>query len=111
MNCEVYPECCVVKISPSPGKDIILTVVYRPPDADLNDMESLNSLFDTVHKRNSIIVGDFNIPNINWSSNQYTAKSKPIEREFCDILNNHYLKQLVPFQLGFLVRVLRTYWI
>lgn len=97
MNCEIYPESCVVEISPNPGKDIILTVVYRPPDADLDDMMTLNSLFHTVHKNNSIIVGDFNIKNINWSSNQYKSQCKPIEREFCDIVNNHYLKQFVNF--------------
>jgi hypothetical protein len=101
---ELYPESCVVEINLQPGKRVLLSVVYRPPDADMEDMETLNSFLDCLHSyhiKDKIIVGDFNLPRIDWTSNQYKPDSRPLEREFCDIVNTIFLQQLVNFPTRF----------
>ena len=51
--------------------------------------------------KNKFIVGDFNLPCINWTLNEYTKDSRVLEREFCDIVNACYLHQMVNFLTRF----------
>ncbi len=70
---ETYPESCVVETNPQPGKRVLLSVVYRPTNANMEDMNILNSFVDSLHShhiKDKVIVGDFNLPHINWTTNQ-----------------------------------------
>ncbi|XP_072041144.1 uncharacterized protein [Amphiura filiformis] len=104
---ETYPESCVVEVNPQPGKSVLLSVVYRPPvytNAGMEDMDMLSSFIDSIQShqiKNKIIVGDFNLPRINWTLNEYTNDSRVLEREFCDVANACYLHQMVNFPTRF----------
>ena len=46
-----------------------ITVVYRRPGQTIDeDCEMYNTLTDTLQNNDSVIVGDFNLPNINWQN-------------------------------------------
>ena len=90
---ETYPESCVVEVNPQPGESVLLSVVYSPPmytNACMEDMDVLSSFIDSIKShqiKNKIIVGDFNLPRINWTLNEYTKDSRVLERKVCNVVN------------------------
>ena len=44
-------------------------LIYRPPSGGAASIESLAELIRSVD-RNSILIGDFNLPDIDWESGQ-----------------------------------------
>jgi Endonuclease-reverse transcriptase len=58
-----FNQYVALTIMTSPPLDIIL--IYRPPNSGIQNMEGLCELIDSADK-NTILVGDFNLPEINW---------------------------------------------
>jgi hypothetical protein len=74
---------------------IIVTCVYLPPNlpgiAFAGVVEKMNKFF--AQGGCSILLGDFNLPKLDWGSNVTTSDSK--SRLFYDFANDHGLTQLV----------------
>ena len=68
-------------------------LIYRPPSSGQENFDLLCELVDNAEK-NSIMVGDFNLPNIDWSSGEARGR----EAKFVTVLQDNYMEQLVDFK-------------
>ena len=68
-------------------------VIYQPPSSGQENFDLLCELVDNAEK-NSIMVGDFNLPNIDWSSGEARGR----EAKFVTVLQDNYMEQLVDFK-------------
>ena len=72
--------------------DITVYLVYRSPNAPPEAMANLTNLIRTL-KRNSILVGDFNLPDMDWETGVGGQRS----RDFLEAVDDMMLEQLVFF--------------
>ena len=72
--------------------DFNVTLIYRSPNSKSANNELLYSLLRTS-TCNNLIVGDFNYPNIDWST--YSGDSKT--KDFLDIIQDRFLTQKIDF--------------
>ena len=71
----------------------IVCAVYVYPSISLSSFQSvLLFLENLVTKGPVVLVGDFNLPDINWSS---LSSQSAVSDEFCDFVFDHNLTQLV----------------
>ena len=75
------------------SSDIHLHVVYRSPNSSLEVSEGVQKYIENVPD-NSILIGDFNYPEINWSTLSSTLAPGQL---FLDTANNQFLSQHVDF--------------
>jgi hypothetical protein len=75
------------------SSDIHLHVVYRSPNSSLEVNEGVQKYVENVPD-NSILIGDFNYPEINWST---LSSALAPGRLFLDTVNNKFLSQHVDF--------------
>jgi len=99
---EDYVECMFIKIFISVGNVVTLGAFYRSPGSTLHNDEKLFKLLDTFRSFNKgklLLIGDFNLPNINWDSN--IVGSNPgvnsVAYKFISCLKDNYLTQHVKF--------------
>ena len=72
---------------------IVLCAVYLPPSASASSVSStLHFLSTIVNQYNAILLGDFNFPDINWSTISSSTLSGSL---FCEFVFDHNLSQLV----------------
>ena len=72
--------------------------MYRSPNSTKDNNTQLNVLVQSLSQKNEpfILVGDFNYPNINWSSSIINHESSNnSSRLFLDTLNENFLLQHV----------------
>lgn len=82
-------EAVTVEIDSS----FVLCLIYRPPNSDdQNNSLLLSYLNSLVNTKNIIIIGDLNLPEVDW--NTYSGHS-PFSEEFMDLAFNLNLTQLV----------------
>ena len=76
-------------------------IVYRPPKYDLDAVAYIKLLIDCIteftnnSKRIHLIIGDFNVPNINWNS--HCSSSDQISDTLLQFIVNHGFSQLIQF--------------
>ena len=92
-----FRESVIIKIKSAdiPGEYLLFCCIYRSPKSDDINDDSLFCLIDELtihHKSNLVIVGDFNLPNINWGTK--TAAGS-YETKFLEKLDDHFLIQHV----------------
>ena len=68
------------------------TLIYRSPNSTETNNEKLCEIMKMVPK-NSILVGDFNMPGIDWKNGTYDRKSTT----FMDTMYNKGLEQMIDF--------------
>jgi hypothetical protein len=69
-----------------------LVLIYRPPSSNAENLISLYNLIEKM-PQNSIILGDFNLPGLNWEENIATGQG----RRLLDVATDNGLVQLVKF--------------
>jgi endonuclease/exonuclease/phosphatase family metal-dependent hydrolase len=72
--------------------DVTIYLVYRSPNAQPEAMAELAQLVRTADK-NSVIIGDFNLPEIDWERGTTAARS----RDFVEAVEDSLMEQLVSF--------------
>ena len=90
-------EFVVVELALNNCKSTLLYIFYRPPDT-CPDVQQLNSsLQDTPESCCVILIGDFNLPAINWSLDYPTPtiSGSHLEESFCDLIGNNFLQQFI----------------
>ena len=95
--------CCFQVITK--GEPLSLILVYRPPGSGHDNIEELCDIMRNLDNQ-SIVIGDVNLPEINWPDLTSAARGRPVLRTAIE----ESLEQLVNFapeaELG---RVLREY--
>ena len=84
---------------------MIIGSYYRPPNRTDDDyIIKIKEEISTLRKINKnavfILGGDFNVPNINWQSNDITGTklySKKVNQTYLDLAAEHSLEQMVDF--------------
>jgi hypothetical protein len=72
--------------------DITVSLVYRPPSAPTESITELEEAVKTAGK-NSLLIGDFNLPNIDWEKGAATGKAA----DFVTAVEDCMMDQLVSF--------------
>ena len=68
-------ESLFIEITKSNGKNIVVGVVYRPPNSDVNDfIQDMDSLITKISRENKIcyLMGDFNLNLLNCENHKLT---------------------------------------
>jgi len=69
-NSKTFNQYCSFKVD-----NLTITLVYRPPSSKAENMESLCELLRDSEKE-SIFIGDFNAPGINWEKQSSDSRNK-----------------------------------
>uniref|UniRef100_K7F1R0 Endonuclease/exonuclease/phosphatase domain-containing protein n=1 Tax=Pelodiscus sinensis TaxID=13735 RepID=K7F1R0_PELSI len=86
-------ESLWIEIPCSNNKKLAVGIYYRPPDQDSDtDIEMLREIREATKIKNSIIMGDFNYPHIDWI---HVTSGREPEIKFLNGLNDCFLEQLV----------------
>ena len=81
----------------SQTQPILFGTFYHPPNSDLSILNSLNySLLSIRTKYPIVLCGDFNLPQIDWST-VTPSISSPATALLCSIVNDNFLTQMVNF--------------
>ena len=89
-NCD-FNQHCSFKVLTGPDQ-VCITLVYRPPSAGVISLDGLVELVNSS-AGNSILLGDFNLPAIDWETGQATGRSAT----FLEACRDQFLEQLVNF--------------
>ena len=93
INCtqiSIQSQCEVVacKVNLSDGHVLIVLTIYRPPNRDIQYMQNVCKVIENLCSKyeNAVmwVTGDFNLPNIDWSSNSVVGSTYPLE--LCNML-------------------------
>lgn len=80
-------------------------VFYKPPNSNLKVLEDLQNSLSDIKTNNMILLGDFNLSEINWAHNRL-LKTSEHHALLIDIVQDNFLHQLVNNQ-----REIKTDWI
>jgi len=84
---------CKVKIRN--GEDLVVGVCYRSPNLQFSDRDNNNELcnmIEEVHGKSVILMGDFNYPDIDWSSMQGQSRDS---QQFVNSVEENFWTQHV----------------
>jgi hypothetical protein len=91
-------EHLMIELYPANCTKFMLGVFYRPPNSDANTLMELRDSLDRLEEScQLVLVGDFNLPNIDWSMDFPSPTSQAGFKEdiFCDIIADQFLYQKV----------------
>ncbi len=87
-----HPELSTIKITTS-NKPLYITVVYRRPEQTTEeDILMYDALTQIVQNNDAVIVGDFNLPRINW---QYHTGLQSESHRLLNFIDDNFLFQHV----------------
>ena len=92
-------ELIVIEVVTSNSKPVILYTFYRPPDSTPDVFQSLNnSLQRNKESSRIVMIGDFNLPSLQWSSHENvpvnTGGTSDIEA-FCEMADDNFFQQFI----------------
>ena len=92
-------ELIVIEVVTSNSKPVILYTFYRPPDSTPDVFQSLNnSLQRNKESSRIVMMGDFNLPSLQWSSHENvpvnTGGTSDIEA-FCEMADDNFFQQFL----------------
>ena len=74
-------------------RPVVICLVYLPPGLDPNTLTStISFLSPFIHDHQTILLGDFNLPDINWDN---LSCSSPSSNLFCEFVFDHDLLQFI----------------
>ena len=92
------PESVWLHIKNSDNSITKIGCVYRSPNATQLENEGLNEIFESFENVNddTLVVGDFNYPNINWENNVSLKDDDSATMKFLNAVNNGLMLQHIP---------------
>lgn len=87
-------EFIFVDLLLSHNRKIILGVFYRPPNNDPKPLEDLQAALQELSTNELILLGDFNLPEIDWLNNR-ALRHSDIYTLMMDVVQDNFLTQLV----------------
>jgi len=84
-NTNPFSQYCAFKVH-----DVTIYLLYRSPNASAESIENLAGLIRSAEK-NSILIGDFNLPEIDWGAGTAPARMEPVVAA----ADNTFMSQLV----------------
>jgi hypothetical protein len=72
--------------------DVTLYLIYRSPNAPAQSLLDLEQLIRGAEK-NSLFIGDFNMPDIDWETGHSSARARP----FVEAVEDSMMEQMVNF--------------
>ena len=91
-------ELVVVELFKANHQSVILYTFYRPPRSTLDSIQQLNSSLDNIPESSCmILIGDFNLPPIDWSLDHRNPNNNGglLEDKLCELVGDHFLEQLI----------------
>ena len=91
-------ELVVVEFATESNKTALLYTFYRPPNSCPDVIQHLNASLQSNPESSCIIlIGDFNLPAIDWSLDQPTpaTNGSQLEESFCDLVADSFLQQFI----------------
>ena len=76
------------------NRKVTLGVFYRPPNNDVKPLEDLQAALQEFSTNELILLGDFNLPEIDWLNNRVLRQSD-IYTLMMDIVQDNFLTQLI----------------
>jgi len=76
------------------NRKVTLGVFYRPPNNDPKPLEDLEAALQEFSTNELILLGDFNLPEIDWLNNRVLRQSD-IYTLMMDIAQDNFLTQLI----------------
>lgn len=87
-------ECLCVKIT-CWGHNFLLCAIYRPPDATPEYLDKLEKHLSQFHKHKILLIGDLNLPGVNWERFQSLSENNNHFNSILSIMLTHDLVQIV----------------
>ena len=98
-NCKAFESNTWCWVTPKQGKKVLVGCIYRSTSSsainDINMLVTLNLASDIAGRNRLLLMGDFNVPKINWRTKETEAGAKPIDRDFLDCVKDNILYQHV----------------
>ena len=95
-DCEIM--WCKIVIS-NPYSRLMVGVFYRPPSTDVSYLleleKSLCLLERSGNTLTTLLLGDFNLPNVVWSNPSCPIGSDTLSSTFCSIFQDYFFHQMV----------------
>ena len=91
-------ELVVVELFKANNQPIFLYTFYHPPSSTTDCIQQLNSSLDDIPEASRIIlIGDFNLPAIDWSLDHPNPNNNGglLKDKFCELVGDHFLEQLI----------------
>jgi hypothetical protein len=91
-------ELVVVELFKANHQSVIFYTFYRPLSPTLDSIQQINSSLDNIpESRCIILIGDFNLPAIDWSLDHPNPNNNGglLEDMFCELVGDHFLEQLI----------------
>ena len=86
-------------VTPSKGKKILVGCIYRSTSSlGINNdklMELLKLANDIAGENRLLILGDFNVPNIDWINKVTLPRARKVDRDFLETVSDNFLWQHV----------------
>lgn len=95
LSCNKYEHGEIISLELSiSGLSFVLGVYYRRPS--LHSISDIVHWYSTTHNPNTLIIGDFNLPGINWSNGSAIMQQySHLQRSFLEFLSVNDLSQWV----------------
>ena len=93
-NLACESELLFIDIIIAGNKKIVMGVLYRPPNSNLKVLEDLQNSLSNIQTNDTILLGDFNLSEIDWANNRLLKTSEHHEL-LIDIVQDNFLHQLV----------------
>ena len=96
-----FDEQILLEIINKLTKNVYISCIYRSPNSEALNDNLLYEYIKLITNKNSndvLIVGDFNLPHINWNcfnANEYIPQKNSTNYRFLKFLNNNFLNQHV----------------
>ena len=76
------------------SQPVVCCLIYIPPNSSITQYENLFNFLNStnIDSVNLIVLGDFNIPDIDWNT---LSGFPPVSRQFCDFVFDSGLSELI----------------